>query len=49
MVSVAYTPAALIADAVRREYGEAPADPFDRWAGGIDEPPGAIDELVYRR
>jgi Ribbon-helix-helix protein, copG family len=42
--------AALIRDAVRREYGGAgPADPFDAWAGGIDERPGDVDELVYGR
>ena len=26
-----------------------PLDPFDRWAGGIDEEPGEIDEIIYRR
>jgi predicted transcriptional regulator len=41
--------AALIRDAVRAQYGQAEADPFDDWAGGIDEAPGDIDELVYRR
>lgn len=42
--------AALIRDAVRREYGDVPkTDPFDDWAGGIDEAPGDIDDLVYRR
>jgi hypothetical protein len=41
--------AALIRDAVRAAYGEAPSDPFDRWVGGIDEEPGEIDEIVYRR
>lgn len=41
--------AALIRDAVRREYGENPEDPFDRWAGGVDDSPGDVDELVYRR
>jgi hypothetical protein len=41
--------AALIRDAVRATYGEAASDPFDRWAGGIDEEPGEIDEIVYRR
>ncbi len=41
--------AALIRDAVRRAYGEAPAnDPFDDWAGGIDDTPGDIDAVVYR-
>ncbi len=40
--------AALIRDAVKREYGATPADPFDAWAGGIEEAPGDIDELVYR-
>jgi hypothetical protein len=40
--------AALIRDAVRREYGSAPsADPFDDWAAGIDEDPGDIDAVVY--
>jgi len=41
--------AALIRDAVRREYGTTAADPFDRWGGGVDEAPGDIDEVVYRR
>jgi hypothetical protein len=42
--------AALIRAAVRREYGTtAAADPFDRWAGGVDEAPGDVDEVVYRR
>ena len=41
--------AALIRDAVRRAYGGSPVDPFDGWAGGIDEVPGNIDEIVYRR
>lgn len=40
--------AALIRDAVRREYGDSPMkDPFDDWAGGIDEAPGDIDTVVY--
>src|SRR5688500_167567 len=44
--------AALIRDAVRAAYEPAsphPVDPFDRWAGGIDEASGDIDELVYGR
>ena len=41
--------AALIRDAVRREFGVSAPDPFDGWAGGIDEEPGQIDEVVYRR
>ena len=41
--------AALIRDAVRREYGTAAPDPLDQWAGGLDEAPGSIDEVVYRR
>lgn len=41
--------AALIRDAVRREYELPEADPFDRWVGGIDERPGDIDEVVYQR
>lgn len=41
--------AALIRDAVRREYIPVGADPLDDWAGGVDEAPGDIDELVYRR
>ncbi len=40
--------AALIRDAVRREYGKPSEDPFDGWAGGLDEDPGDIDEIVYR-
>jgi hypothetical protein len=40
--------AALIRDAVRRTYAVDGSDPFDRWAGGIDEVSGDIDELVYR-
>jgi predicted transcriptional regulator len=42
--------AALIRDAVSRVYGEVPtSDPFDDWAGGIDEAPGDIDAIVYGR
>jgi hypothetical protein len=41
--------AALIRDAVKREYSTSAADPLDEWAGGVDEPPGNIDDLVYRR
>ena len=41
--------AALIRDAVRREYGQPSVDPFDDWAGGVDEAPGSIDDVVYRR
>jgi hypothetical protein len=41
--------AALIRDAVRQAYGQGgEADPLEAWAGGIDEQPGDIDELVYR-
>jgi hypothetical protein len=40
--------AALIRDAVRREYGKPAEDPFEGWAGGLDEDPGDIDEVVYR-
>jgi hypothetical protein len=40
--------AALIREAVRREYlGDSP-DPFDAWGGGVDDAPGDIDEVVYR-
>jgi hypothetical protein len=39
--------AALIRDAVRKEYGRAAEDPLDDWAGGIDGDPGDIDEVVY--
>lgn len=41
--------ASLIREAVRRQYAEQPEEPFDEWAGGIDDKPGDIDELVYRR
>jgi predicted transcriptional regulator len=41
--------AALIRDAVRREYTHAGADPLDDWAGGVDEVSGDIDDLIYRR
>jgi hypothetical protein len=41
--------AALIREAVRRQYGEQPDEPFDDWAGGIDERPGDVDDLVYGR
>jgi predicted transcriptional regulator len=41
--------AALIREAVSREYFTDAADPFDAWAGGIDEAPGDIDDVVYRR
>ena len=41
--------ASLIREAVRREFGVTIKDPFDDWAGGIDDAPGDIDELVYRR
>jgi hypothetical protein len=41
--------AALIRDAVRRAYEPQTADPFDEWAGGVDEEPGVIDDVVYRR
>jgi hypothetical protein len=42
--------AALIREAVRREYGVVSTeDPFDRWAGGVDDAPGDIDALIYRR
>jgi hypothetical protein len=41
--------AALIRDAVHREYGETGEDPLDAWGGGIDEDPGDIDEVVYQR
>lgn len=41
--------AALIREAVRREYFTEAADPFDEWGGGIDVAPGDIDEVVYRR
>jgi predicted transcriptional regulator len=42
--------AALIRDAVSHEYGNPPTtDPFDDWAGGIDEAPGDIDDVVYAR
>ena len=41
--------AALIRDAVRRAYGQGGgADALEAWAGGIDERPGNVDELVYR-
>ena len=40
--------AALIREAVSRVYGRRAAEPLDRWAGGIDEVPGDIDELVYQ-
>jgi hypothetical protein len=41
--------AALIRDAVRREFAEQRPDPLDDWAGGVDDAPGDIDELIYRR
>jgi hypothetical protein len=41
--------AALIREAVRRAYGQAPEDPLDRWAGGIDEDPGDIEDVVHRQ
>jgi Arc/MetJ family transcription regulator len=42
--------AALIRDAVRQTYGgSGGADALEAWAGGIDERPGDIDELIYRR
>ena len=41
--------AALIRDAVQATYGEPIRDPFDRWAGGVDQEPGDIDEVIYRR
>jgi hypothetical protein len=41
--------AALIRDAIRAAYGEPRSDPFDRWAGGIDQEPGDIDDVAYRR
>ena len=41
--------ASLIRDAVRQEYGQPNADPFDDWAGGVDDAPGEVDDLVYRR
>ena len=41
--------AALIRDAVRVAYEDARPDPFDRWAGGVDDEPGDIDELIYRK
>jgi hypothetical protein len=40
--------AALIRDAVHREYGGPAEDPLDVWGGGIDEAPGDIDEVIYR-
>jgi hypothetical protein len=40
--------AALIREAVRREYGARTEDPLDGWAGGIDAHPGDIDDVVYR-
>ncbi len=42
--------AALIREVVRREYHAGRVkDPFDDWAGGIDEAPGDIDALIYDR
>ena len=41
--------AELIREAIRRQFSEPPTDPFDAWAGGIDEDPGGVDELVYGR
>ncbi len=42
--------AALIREAVRREYhGARSKDPFEEWAGGIDEAPGDIDAVIYDR
>lgn len=40
--------AALICDAVERAYPEQGQDPLDAWAGGMDDAPGDIDEIVYR-
>jgi predicted transcriptional regulator len=41
--------ASLIREAVERAYPESQHEPFDAWAGGIDEAPGEIDDVVYRR
>jgi hypothetical protein len=42
--------AALIREAVHRDYPATGSwDPFDDWAGGIDEAPGDIDALIYDR
>jgi Ribbon-helix-helix protein, copG family len=44
--------ASLIREAVLATFGEQAtreSDPFDRWAGGIDEEPGDIDEVIYGR
>ena len=38
----------LIRDAVERAYPAERSDPLDKWAGGIDDVPGDIDEVVYR-
>lgn len=40
--------AALIRDAVEREYVDEAADAFDGWAGGVDDVPGDVDDVVYR-
>jgi hypothetical protein len=40
--------ATLIRDAVAQVYPQDVADPLDGWAGGIDDVPGDIDEIVYR-
>jgi predicted transcriptional regulator len=40
--------ASLIRDAVERAYPVEQHDPLDEWAGGIDEVPGDIDEVVYQ-
>jgi metal-responsive CopG/Arc/MetJ family transcriptional regulator len=41
--------AALIRDAVRRQYADEQRERFDDWAGGIDEEPGDVDDVVYGR
>jgi hypothetical protein len=41
--------AALIRDAVHRQYADEQGERFDDWAGGIDEEPGDVDDVVYGR
>jgi predicted transcriptional regulator len=41
--------ASLIRDAVEWAYPDDRQDPLDEWVGGLDESPGDIDDIIYRR